>query len=119
MRRAWDGFARLDALVVVATVMVVFVALGLVTDPGEAVAVAIAVPMLAALIAHCFARPSHGWEVFMAASLPGFAGNAAQDWLGISGAWGLVLIPLSLSLARDVDRGEAVAPAAPPAPRAR
>jgi hypothetical protein len=103
---AWRSFGRLPALAVVAVLYALLLLTGVTL--GVSVAESVGVGLLSAFLLYCFARPRGGWEVYLLALLPG-----ATAWLlnvlpSAPGWIGLLLVPVSLWMARTEDRREAV-----------
>jgi hypothetical protein len=101
LRTLWTQLGELPALWAVAG----FFALALLSHlvlSGAADAVAITA-LTGALILYCVARPSGGVEVFGFAVAPPAVGTLLHDIAGAPRWLGLLLIPVSLLLARGVD----------------
>jgi hypothetical protein len=108
---AWFAFGRLPALPVLAAFFALAAIGGLLLDTPVAETVLVAV--LAAYVLYCLARPTGGWDAFAAASLPGCVSWLVNELFGVPRWLGVVLIPLALWLAWNLDRDAQASPGSP------
>jgi hypothetical protein len=59
--------------------------------------------LLGFLALYCIARPTHRWDVFGSACLPGVTANLLHDIAGAPRWVGVLLVPVALLVAAGVD----------------
>jgi hypothetical protein len=118
---AWRWFGRRPAVEMLGALYVLVLLTGVAL--GTSVAERVGVGFLAAFCLYCFARPRAGWEVYGLALLPGTTAWLLHVLTGAPRWIGLLLIPVSLWMARaedrkdaDLTRPERSAPTSSPAP---
>lgn len=100
MTAGWRAFGRLPAAPFVAAYFALAILAGLTLRDAAAW---IGVALTAVLVAYCLARPAGGWDVFLAAALPGAVATLVHEVADTPRWLAVVLIPIALLLARSAD----------------
>jgi hypothetical protein len=102
LRRRWQQFGRVPALILVGSFFAVGIVAALLFE--ESAATAIGIGLFAVLILYCVARPRGGLDVFLIAAFPGAAATLLHDIAGTPRWIGALLIPISLLVIWADDR---------------